>query len=754
MPKSATLIKIQVFLITLFLCIGAYLVLSILGGESLATPAKAAGTTRYDYTEQGLTQPQKDHFNCFYDYDRFLNEGRCVPSAFQNEGACTQPGTMAVCNNDELPNDSPFKFVVTGSGSNQYRYGTVKCEPLDCGASATANPDHLINGRYYAPQCGNPYVPQNNPPTNTPTNPPPTNTPVQPTSQPTGSIRVETKCVDGDPAGRRFDLRVDIPNQRNQEFNGMLIGTTTSSIGPLTGFPVDVNVSATNLPSGIRVSRNTCTNGGGSKVNNGGTCTLEFTGCTGPTVTVTPSPTTIRTPQGTFSVVAQCIDGDQRSLNIPFTARNNANNLSGQTPASNVTYQGQGNLAIEAGAVPQSIRDIFPNIQLSGNNPVTISNDGLARFNYTGCTNPVRTPDISIIKTLTSSNSALPNENVTFAIQVTNTGYVDITNFTLTDDYDVRYIRFMGASIGGVDLVPSSNTSSSINPATCSGDACRARLTWENLPPGDQVLKARSSNQTTGDTLTVNLVFSAIIPLGANPTNENDNCGVVQTITYIGTDNQQRVQTVDKRSCAEFNIVKRPTTLRTDVNKYYVGSGQDKVGQNIVFQGIISNNTDPAVTYTDIDFIDDYDTRYVQLVRVRVAKVNNIPVGPINMELASPVNVITGRPANCPAVSLADPLALNDMQCYFGNLEPGQSYVIEMTYLGSAPSAQVCDTITGNVRGENNQTASDFDTECVPITVAPPPDTGASTLLNGVLPFGLLVVGGAAQYFVRRKYFI
>ncbi|MFW5720215.1 MAG: hypothetical protein ACOCXT_04285 [Candidatus Dojkabacteria bacterium] len=191
-----------------------------------------------------------------------------------NESDPCSPGYMKVC-------DGPFPEILEyQDGKPVYKGGKEICEPVRCGGTCD---DKTTAGPHYAPECNNPYWCEQKitPVTDTPVTI--TDTPVTTTPDtPKGSVRVEYKCVDGDPdSDDRFDLRVDIPNQFGQDLGTKSLtsepGSTT--IDEISDFPVDVNVTVTNTQGGIWVYEDGCTSGVGGKVGDGGFCTIEFKGC-------------------------------------------------------------------------------------------------------------------------------------------------------------------------------------------------------------------------------------------------------------------------------------------------------------------------------------------------------------------------------------------------------------------------------------------------------------------------------------------
>jgi fimbrial isopeptide formation D2 family protein len=161
-----------------------------------------------------------------------------------------------------------------------------------CGVSCTPG----LQGN--ASVCNNPYWCPGNTPTPTPGNGITTTpTPTRPgnTATPTpalGSVSVDTFCGDGPVGSRSFNMRIDIDGQTPTYSGTVAIGQTKSLSGiSFANGGVKVNVAASNIPSGLTVKANTCSNGSGGTFQNGGSCYIEFAGCRETTITSTPTPT-------------------------------------------------------------------------------------------------------------------------------------------------------------------------------------------------------------------------------------------------------------------------------------------------------------------------------------------------------------------------------------------------------------------------------------------------------------------------------
>ncbi len=346
------------------------------------------------------------------------------------------------------------------------------------------------------------------------------------------------------------------------------------------------------------------------------------------------------------------------------------------------------------------------------------------------------TPQVTIQKTLTSPNYQPIGSEVTFNIVVTNTGGVDIRNFVLTDNFDPNYLQYISTSYKTKSLEPDSNA---------TGTDGRRTLVWNYMPPKPDRISGEDGVLTIGESMTITLKFKSLKATTTQLTVENDNCGVVNTIEYTDKNNQTQVQTVNLKSCAEFNVPETPTNLTIRVSKYTITPSVN-VGQEVKFQAVIANTSDRS--YTDIDFIDNYDATHLKLMKVKLARIASIPSGAYTFKDTDYAVEVT-------TFSSVNPLVMNNLQDVknsqgnaFGKLDPSASYVLEITYQAQAPSDSTCDTVIGNVTDNNGKGASGNAQACAKVNAPLPPNTGASFLMNFIVPVITLVAATITKRFI------
>ncbi|MFW5719835.1 MAG: hypothetical protein ACOCXT_02285 [Candidatus Dojkabacteria bacterium] len=511
-------------------------------------------------------------------------------------------------------------------------------------------------------------------------------------------------------------------------------GTTPASGIEIQGTSTQVTIG--DIPQDVRSRFENIELVGGATertVNGGSTVTYQYRNCVPITTT-----TTITVSPEEIGVVAQCIDGTQEALNLSFTT---AEGVSGTTPASGIEIQGT-STQVTIGDIPQDVRSRFENIELVGGATERTVNAGdTANYEYRNCVLEEKDPGISIEKVIIDGDSNIVDGIITFGLRVTNTGDVDIENFTLSDNYDARYIEFLDSTYNGEDFPPTAT----LPPAQGS---FRAVLIWDDLPPAEEgVLRV-------GDTFTIVLRFRAIEPIQDAEEQEDQNCGVIQEFTYTDENGEKNVIDDDNLlpdDCVEYDIIEEPEDIVVDVKKYNVAPSTVAVGQTVRFQAVIGNTSD--VTYTDIDFTDRYDGRYLSIINVKITKRSNIPSGPI--DFGNEQYFIIGRSRLSFSEGTRDSfLQVNNLQNInnFGSLAPGHSFVLELAFTAVAPISSTCDEVIGDVEDEEGRSVSDRDDACAKIIAPPPPKTGASFLVNFIAPTGLLIAGAVARRFYILRF--
>jgi hypothetical protein len=670
------------------------------------------------------------------------NSSGCGQAEFSNYQT-QAPNNMYYCEG-LVWNAAQGLYYGTANADSTSRYNSVCNGGADICAGRTGfQGASTTNGT----SCGNPYwCPA---PTNTPTVPP-TNTPI-PTNTPVpsnGSVSVRTSCGDGPANGRSFDLRIDIPNQVPNYSGSVVIGQSRSVSGlniPAGG--VLINPSATNIPSGLWVYSNDCSNGPntqGRTFPDGGSCEIVFHGCGGgttvtntptPRVTNTPTPTP-RVPQG--SAVCQSLTvtnpaeikvggtpifqarttGDSAQPYSYVVRLQNTNQTTGAyaTQSSVVTCNGNGQCDAAFGPVPALHLGTGPSFRAS----VVLQSgqlDNVANcvYDFTLPTEE-RIPKVQIEKKLISETRPVGSD-VSFNIVVTNIGNVDIRSFTLSDAYDARYLEFVSATYRGNNFPPYEHT-----PTPPQMDQNNRRtLRWNNLP---------TLTTTGGDkvfTLTVN--FKSV---GVTTNNDpNRNCGIVNTIEYRDTNNQQHIDTVDLRECEDFSS--NPTDLKVIVTKdLFQTPTVVSLGGKVKFRATIKNNSDRP--YSKIDFVDSYNPTYLHIDSVTVRKGDKFAV-----ELGKS--------------SIPDLQNLKDQNGNaLGGLNPGEIYVLDLEFTASDPTTtEGCDEVISNIRDSYGQNGSGRSPKvCVQIKAPLPPDTGASMILNFFVPTIGIVGSVATRKYIKK----
>jgi uncharacterized repeat protein (TIGR01451 family) len=751
--KQNRLLKLYIFLFVVLFAGGLYLAFNLIFGLNSVEAATTEGKFWRD-------KPWALDGNC-------RREGNSCSSRaeFKDFGSANVPvGQMLYCKGNVGERDG----LIYGNWIVQ---SMSECNYSQSALCTNAGRHGFISDGAGA-QCGNPYkCPEATP------------TPTVPAQG--GTVRVNTVCVDGNPNGATVDLTTNVVRasdgvgvaRDNRRIN---IGdSATVNIFDRNQFPVRVNLDAQNITNGLRVSRNGCD---GTNLNNGGSCTLEFSGCRPSTTTQTPTPSQTASPRcvnmrfadgsnnrsftvgDTIDILMEVenvnADGGKivpfvynpiRAAKIPVTqspagyspmtvdpANANAvafNRIERTTNGNRSTLRFRVD-SRQLYQTEQNTGQLMNNFFFHGYSAAwPIANDGacevylnLAQITTTPTitVTPSRppqavTPGVTIQKTLTSNAQPVQGQ-VTFNIDVRNTGQVDLRNFVVVDDFDPSYLQFVSATYRGQSLPPVQGT----------GTNGRTTLTWNDLPPGNDVLRV-------GDTFQIMLTFKSLRDSRPTTTLENDNCAVVSQITYNDANGQQIVTTINnQRSCAEFTTT---TQLTVAVNKSSL-TPSVSVGQEARFSASITNNTQDK-TYNEIDFIDTYDSRYLNPVRVRVTGPNGA--------------VRTYCPAQrtgCDAVfNTVNPIRINDIHTVDGALAPGKAYSFEIAFTAVAPVARTCDMVSTDVIDNGGNPTSGRSPEiCVEIVAPPPPNTGANMVLNLFLPMAVLVLAAGGSYVLRYKY--
>jgi hypothetical protein len=713
--NSKQFFKLSLFFVVLFSAIGAYLFFNLLSksvnSNLVINPVAAADPWAI---------PAK---SC-----RYLTGGRtCAVSEFH--GCNPAPGKVCVCtgNDTHSPDDTKWTYADT----QQYDIKDVPCGPVTGTNEQPVQWCASHPGQSFTmSQCNNPGQCAGTASTPTPS---PSSTPTPTPSPVQQNLNVRTVCRNNqnqDVAyNGKFNLYVDIPDATHRAFPNTSIGSTVSMSlttrdnGNTTPIlPNPVNLSAQNLPSGVSVFSNSCA--GGRNVNSGETCLLVFHGC------ATSGP-----QSQSISVAARCIDGTRENLNIPFTStRGNGDGITPET----VSYEGTGGGTITIGNIPQNYRTTYPNIKLVGSATKTVNAGGTATYDYTGCTrSTTATPSVTLQKTLVSTDSQQYDSAnpppVVFNIVVTNTGNVDITSFPLYDEYDSRYIRFERAEVNNTVIQDYTHTNADSNGIR--------RISWADLPP----TTFNGGTLPVGQSFTITMRFRAILPTTNIPANDddnqpdyNDNCAVVNTISS----GSNTVTTVNRRSCAEYNVLETPASLQLQVTKSPANQTVVR-GEAVRFQGTLRNTTTDR-TYNSINFVDNFDGRYLRFSSLRVSKYNSNNQLVRAYDINNPVVAVNGASSSVSRNMVSE--TVGDVLVPL-TLAPSEYAIFDIVFISTGSVSNTCDTVVGTVTS-GNDTASRNAQACTTITTPNPPNTGASFLLNFIIPSITATVAFAAKKFV------
>lgn len=133
--------------------------------------------------------------------------------------------------------------------------------------------------------------------------------------------------------------------------------------------------------------------------------------------------------------------------------------------------------------------------------------------------------EITVEKTLTSTNPAQTGNNVTFEIDVENTGNVNVVNLELSDSYDQAHLDFVSA-----------------NPAPSEVDEDAGILDWQDLAPSPD--GGTAGVWEPGESRTVTVTFRALAVDGA------ENCAIA--VADVPSHQSEIASEVD---CADVRIV-------------------------------------------------------------------------------------------------------------------------------------------------------------------------------------------------------
>lgn len=737
--KTHKFLKLYILLLVLFSGFGIYLMLSLFNARSVTglqiNPVKAEGRPS-DWDPRYLDK------TCRYR----TGGGECAVAEFTN---CNPSGgQVCVCRGEDAQGANGWTYAMTGYDTIE---NTDKCDPRDMVAFCRDNP----GASFTLAECHNGGKCPGVPPTPTPTTQP-------------GSITVRAYCAENNQElVETYEIyRSDAPVYYES-------GPTTGTKGGIIpGYDYGVKIHSDNNngwpnlrldDSAEKVARS------------GDTVSFRFAGCVAqptqpPTSTPTQTPTPTPTPamacenmylNGNTSLKTKTLNPGE-SVDITMIVNNPTDTTSqGAAVVFNSDHKVNG--------VPDKAR-VLPNTTPSGYSEMTTNTQNATQFRglrtpqvsgtratYTwkvsydqllnkpdanfdnkllvnaqlngyggGMTNgnancvvflntqpQTQNPQVRIRKTLISGIQPKDAE-IMFNIDVTNTGNVDITDFTLTDDYDPAYLEFKEATYNGVKQ---ETESLPLNPEG------RKVLRWKDMPPGNVVLKV-------GDTFTLTVKFKILKEsVASTVSKENDNCGVVSQITYRDqTGTPHIVNVTDVRFCAEY-LTPTPNGITVQVNKEAVTRVVSQ-GQPVQLRARITNNSDAA--YTKVNFIDNYDKIHLEPVRVEVTAPNGRKAAVNNMP-------------NTGVITINDLQDLTDGNGNkLGGLEKGQSYVIDIFFVAKSPIDRACDKVTANVTSDSRNATGTSPEVCVQITTPPTPPTGANVWMNTVLPvLGLVVAGGA-----------
>lgn len=448
-----------------------------------------------------------------------------------------------------------------------------------------------------------------------------------------------------------------------------------------------------------------------------------------------------------INVEAVCRDNNQTirlgGINYRITAQDNSTQT-GTTDNNSVRIHNflsnQMPLRVEITDEIQRIRQVtsYPNLELvdpPGRTINNVNNGQTATFVFRNCVRQTQNPQITIEKRLIEGNYQNVGNNVVFDIVVRNTGNVDIRSFNLADEFDSRYLEFVDATYRNVNLAPTTRIGPNNNLIT---------LRWDDMPPKSGNISGEDGILTINETFVLRLRFRTLNSTENLPQNarENDNCGLINTIRFVNDKNETEIRTVDLRSCDEF-FTRTPRPLTVQISKNTI-TPEIKITQEARFRITITNNDPERRTYTDIDFVDTYDVRFLKPIRARItapngraAEITNVPhVSPWRIENIQELQSVTN----------AGPL---------GNLEYNQSYVIELVYQALAGTNSTCDTVYADIRSNDNNGARSNNAEaCVKIVVPPSKDTGADGFIQLVLPGLLSTAAYIVMRFVRREEYL
>ncbi|MCB0217180.1 MAG: hypothetical protein KDH92_11120 [Chloroflexi bacterium] len=188
--------------------------------------------------------------------------------------------------------------------------------------------------------------------------------------------------------------------------------------------------------------------------------------------------------------------------------------------------------------------------------------------------------DMGIEKRLTSPNPAQVGESVTFAITLTNTGDMPLTDVDVIDSYDTAHLDYVSASI-----------------VADSVDEAGGEIRWQDIEgfapggtfdPGESIV------------ITVNFVATAETPPGGQAVNR------VRAVAVGGTVSTDLA----------FDDV-RIVTPRLEIDKQLATEDPTTVGSTVSFT-VTLHNAGTAVL-TDVDVSDTFDTAYLDFLSASLA---------------------------------------------------------------------------------------------------------------------------------------
>lgn len=496
-------------------------------------------------------------------------------------------------------------------------------------------------------------------------------------------------------------------------------------------------------------------------------------------------------PRGSVQVRAVCEDGDRRNVSgLNFSVSRGgqyAFATSRQTSSGTVTVDFERTFPVDvffSNDVVDRARQLtgFNNLtwsrtvvangsgNCSGTGCTGVANGGIVEIAFRNCTAPTQTPTPIRTPTPTPSPSPTPtrvpqNPNIevtkvligpryvqfdannrpiiAFNINVRNTGDTDIRDFTMEDQFYSNYLEYVSTVYRGNQI--------NVSQTTNNGNVRTIR--WDNLPPKSSVIPGEDGVLTVGEIMTFTVSFRVLQPLSTNLVAENDNCAVVGAITVNNNGQNETINlNPPRRSCDEV-FTTTPGQIRAQITKTTI-TQEVNVGQEVRFRAVINNNDTEQRTYSDIDFSDEYDSRYLRPLRFTITAPNGNNAT-CNFGTGNSCNLtyrVNGSNQTI-AINGVNPLRIDNLQNIIGNSELlgnlafGQNMTIELVFEARAPISRTCDTVyasvsDGNLGGNTNRAEA-----CAEINSPIPPKTGANIWINLITP----LVAIASSVLVKKR---